>query len=78
MRTPERIGGDRAFGLDAINVPAKIVPFHRQLRQRLSHAIALRGGMLHRVTQRRRRVQRREHFPACGLDVALEDRKSVV
>ena len=51
---------------------AKIVLLDIELAERLAHALVLRRGVLHRVAQRRRGVERGEHLAAGGLDVAFE------
>ncbi len=72
LRAAQLAGGGAAIGVGAIALHLDVVRFHLQLRQRLGHALARRRGMLERVAQRRRRIDRREHLAARRFDVGLE------
>ncbi|HEY4958520.1 MAG TPA: hypothetical protein VII31_11960, partial [Caldimonas sp.] len=72
LRGCQRLGGGRPIQRDALGLDAHVVHLDVQLRQRLADAVARRGGVLHGMTQRRRRIDRGKDLAARGLDVGLE------
>jgi len=62
----------RPFGRRPLGFHPHIVGFDVELGERFGHAIARRRCVLQRVTQRRRRIDRRKHFAARGFDVGFE------
>ena len=58
LRGRQRLGGGRPIQRDALRLDAHVVHLDVQLRQRLADAVARRRGVLHGMTQRRRRIDR--------------------
>ncbi len=66
------LAAGNALRVHLLHVQAKIGLFDVQFAKRLADALALRRGMLHRVAQRRRGIQRGKHLATRRLDVAFE------
>ena len=72
LRTPQAVGGGRTPGRHALHFDAHVAGLGLELRQRFGDPVACRRGVLQRVTQRRRRVDRRKDLAAGGFDVGFE------
>ena len=71
-RAAQSVGACGAIGGDAFGFDPHVGGFDVELRQRLRHPIAGGCGMLDRVAQRRRRVDRRKHFASRRFDIRFE------
>src|SRR5262249_40090236 len=72
LAAPERFDGSLTASGDTLGFDSYVVDFDVELQQRLADPFPGDAGVLERVPQRRRGIQRRKHLAPRRLDVGLE------